>query len=287
MLSIIVPSHNKATRLYLALQVLAESTRRLAFPCEVIVVNDGSFDNTCQILENALPTFVVPFQIITHEKAGGRSVARNAGAAQAQGQRLLFIDDDILIGPTVLARHEALGEQPLVGRATILNIPWLRKVTDPFNLYANLPDRLCERITTMVQSKDALLETVAPHARRSPFESNLHRLFANDGPRWPATTGGNLSLPSTLFRQISGFDEQLGLRWGIEDLELGYRAEQVGATIEHLADVAVYHLDHDFANREADHAVALAYFRQKHGEAVGERLEAYFAGRLALESVGV
>lgn len=287
MLSIIVPSHNKATRLYLTLQVLATSTQRLAFPCEVIVVNDGSRDHTRQILENAQSTFAVPFRSIVREAAGGRSVARNTGAAQAQGQRLLFIDDDILIGPETLTRHDALGTQPLIGRATILNVPWLRKIADPFNLCANLPDRLRERITELVQSQGALLETVAPHARRSRFESDLHRLLANGGPRWPAATGGNLSLSKALFQQLGGFDEQLGLRWGVEDLELGYRAEQAGATIEHLADVMVYHLDHDLANREADHAVALAYFRRKHGEAVGARLGAYFAGLLALEAVGI
>ena len=287
MISIILPSYNKVTRLYLTLRVLAESVMNLPFACEVIVVNDGSIDHTADLLSTTQASFPVSFSIVTHIEVRGRSCARNAGAQRANGTRLLFIDDDVLVSKAVLTRHYQLGASRVLGRGTILNLPWLRKVVDPLNLCANLPERLAERVQMLIQDGEGLLERVAPHARRSSFERDLHRLLAHSEHRWLASTGGNLSVSTVLFHELNGFDEQLGLRWGVEDLEFGYRAEQAGAEIIHLDDVAIYHLDHEIANREADHEAALDYFRQKHGEQIGQRLLAYFAGDLAIEAVGI
>jgi GT2 family glycosyltransferase len=122
--------------------------------------------------------------------------------------------------------------------------------------------------------------------RRSAFERDLHRLLGSrsDSGRWPAATGGNLSIDRDFFQELGGFDRRMGLRWGVEDLELGLRAERQGAYIAHLKDVAVYHLDHPVENREADHAMNLSYFTTKHGE-LGDRLTAYFAGECRIEDV--
>lgn len=292
MLSVIIPTHNKAPRLKLCLRTLFAATRQSAVPCEIIVVDDASSDNTTAVLDSARSANHSLCHVVRRDTQGGRSVARNAGAAMANGERLLFLDDDILISPTVLESHYSVQSKPelIVARATILNLPWLRDLTDPTRRCDRVPEGLAKRLIPADITDDSLIERVAPYARRSPFEADLHRLLAAHngsaaGGRWLAATGGNLSVPREFFHQIGGFDEHMGLRWGVEDLEFGLRAECAGATIVHLHDVMVYHMDHKVSNREVDHQLALQYFSEKHGSNLGNRLAAYFAGNLDILSV--
>ncbi|MGI5825437.1 MAG: mycofactocin biosynthesis glycosyltransferase MftF, partial [Bacillota bacterium] len=63
---------------------------------EVIVVDDGSDDNTPQVAEE------LGAKVVRREKSGGPSVARNAGAAVASGEVLAFIDSDCTVDDTWL-----------------------------------------------------------------------------------------------------------------------------------------------------------------------------------------
>lgn len=62
---------------------------------EIIVVNDGSTDNTSEILEQQ--TSHIKNLIITNQRNSGVSVARNKGLITAGGQYVIFVDgDDVL-----------------------------------------------------------------------------------------------------------------------------------------------------------------------------------------------
>jgi glycosyltransferase involved in cell wall biosynthesis len=64
---------------------------------EIVVVNDGSTDQTLEILENF--EFVVPFQIINLEKNIGRPRAANLAISKSEGQYIAILDaDDLEIG---------------------------------------------------------------------------------------------------------------------------------------------------------------------------------------------
>lgn len=279
MLSIIIPTRNKATRLRVCLRTLCAETNGLSVPVEIIVVDDGSDNETARLPADA--TAAGSVRILRHPMPGGRSAARNTGAAAARGERLLFLDDDMLIGRAALERHAALARSatPCLGRATILGLPWLRSLPDPTR--SEMGGRLAGRC---LPAAGPVLPYAAALARRSPFEARLHDLLAlrpfPQPGRWLAATGGNLSVNRALFQALGGFDPHLGLRWGVEDLEFGYRAEQAGAPLVHLADVAAYHMDHPAHDRAADHALALSYFAQKHGADLGARLQAFFVGAL-------
>jgi glycosyltransferase involved in cell wall biosynthesis len=293
MLSIIVPTRDKASRLLVCLEVLSDTLRNYPIDTEVIIVDDGSRDDTRTILLEVKKRFPASLRIIGREVAGGRSVARNAGALSSNGSYLLFLDDDVLISQIALERHWVAlnenGTRTLV-RGTILNIPWLRAVQDPLNPCAKLPERLAMRLNRS-DINQSLIDQLTPYARRSHFEADLHRLLSYRESaftgRWLAATGGNLSVSREFFEQLGGFDEQMGLRWGMEDLEFGFRAGQAGAQIIHLSDVIVYHMDHDVANRASDHQAALQYFGQKHGEELGRRLSEYFAGERDILEIGL
>ncbi|MCP4656364.1 MAG: glycosyltransferase family 2 protein [bacterium] len=291
MLSIIVPTHDKVPRLRLCLQVLRAAVDGAAnLDCEVVVVDDGSTDATPELLEAVAASWDGQLRVRRLPRAIGRAAARNAGADSAAGRRLLFLDDDILADPAVLEHHERaakLADRPVLARATILNLPWLRHLDDPLGRIDSLPPRLAERVRRLGDGGRIPGEPLRQMARRSPFEADLHGLLRTHPyrGRWPASTGGNLSIDAAFFHELGGFDTAMGRRWGVEDLELGFRAEARGAYIAHLDDVAVFHMDHPVPGRDQDHRINLAYFGRKHGRRLGERLAAYFVGDGDLEEV--
>lgn len=83
-LSIILPAHNEADSLQTLLPLLKK-----AYPlAEIIVVNDGSTDNTLTISEEAGVT------VITHPHSLGNGAAIKTGVRHATGETLLLMDAD-------------------------------------------------------------------------------------------------------------------------------------------------------------------------------------------------
>lgn len=68
---------------------------------EIILVNDGSFDNSPQICDNyARADSRIK---VIHKKNGGLSDARNTGIAASRGRYLAFVDSDDYIDPSYIA----------------------------------------------------------------------------------------------------------------------------------------------------------------------------------------
>jgi len=89
MLSFIVPAHNEEQYIGACVASITHSARAIGEPFEVIVADDASTDRTAQIAAE-LGARVV------HIERRQIAAARNAGAQQAQGDILFFIDGDTL-----------------------------------------------------------------------------------------------------------------------------------------------------------------------------------------------
>jgi glycosyltransferase involved in cell wall biosynthesis len=85
--SIIIPTYNRAS-------IIADTINSVLHQTfsdfEVIVVDDGSSDNTRQVVETVSDHRVRYY----HKKNEERSMARNFGAKQAKGRYLIFLDSD-------------------------------------------------------------------------------------------------------------------------------------------------------------------------------------------------
>lgn len=99
-ISVIIPSYNAGTSLSLTLDsILAQDID--IDTVEVLIVNDGSTDNTLDIAN--LYNGVLPNIKIIDKSNGGVSSARNTGIKNAKGKFVMFLDADDTISPNALS----------------------------------------------------------------------------------------------------------------------------------------------------------------------------------------
>lgn len=110
--SVIIPLFNKAPYIEKALRsVLAQTFTDY----ELIVVDDGSQDDSANIAEKVLAESVIRNKLIRQDNAGV-SCARNRGVANSQGEYLCFLDADDWWAPSFLAEMTTLiDEYPEAG----------------------------------------------------------------------------------------------------------------------------------------------------------------------------
>jgi glycosyltransferase involved in cell wall biosynthesis len=126
-LSVIIPTYQHASAIVACLESLFLQTR---FPDEVIVVDDGSTDDTKMRLAPFLDRFVYVFQ-----ENQGEQQARMRGFEQSTGELVLFCDADVVLKPTALEKMEqALEEHPGASYAyASFRFGWKRFRSFPFD----------------------------------------------------------------------------------------------------------------------------------------------------------
>jgi len=140
----------------------------------------------------------------------GRACARNLGWRRARGRWVLFLDDDILAPPGLLAAHLAeLRTGPGVGTIG-------PAVTDP-----------------------AIID--APHFRYVDTRG-VAKLPAGPAPGKYFVTQ-NAAVPRGALARIGGFDEDFAA-YGFEDMDLGFRLEDVGIRFRVLPRPVPLHIHH-------------------------------------------
>lgn len=89
LISVIIPVYNTAPYLERCLHSVLENTYK---NIEVICINDGSTDNSLDVLRQIAATD--PRVCVIDKKNGGVSTARNRGLKEAQGEYICFVDSD-------------------------------------------------------------------------------------------------------------------------------------------------------------------------------------------------
>jgi glycosyltransferase involved in cell wall biosynthesis len=228
--SIIIPTKDKLSRLRLVLQALEP---QLTPAVELILVFDGCTPETLRGFEETeLACSPIP---IVLERNVGRSAARNRGLRRAQGEVILFLDDDRIPSPDFVARHlarHASGDCVLLGERKNIIFPE-------------------DEIDALYRSgvvRTRLQEVIAGATRDTAF--NLLNDWILSRPlhpiRWLPFFTGNASVKRRFLEQIGLFDEAF-TGWGYEDTDLGYRLSRLGLPFVRDPALMNYHLVHRFS----------------------------------------
>ena len=204
--SVVVPTRDRPGRLAALLDALRSQTLGTT-EFEVVVVDDGSGDETSALLQDARERDDLALRVVRHDVPRGPGGARNAGWRAARGAVVAFTDDDCRPAPgwlaAGLAAHERAPEAVVQGR------------TEPD------PDE---------------------RDRLGPFSRTVH--VERLGPQYETC---NIFYPRELLERLGGFDEDFGLRRpgggppGGEDTDLAWRAIELGRPTAFCEEALVFH----------------------------------------------
>lgn len=199
--SVIIPAYNAARTLP---QTLAALGATAPPPFEIIVVDDGSTDDTARLAEQRAA------RALRLEKNIGAAAAKNRGAASARGAILFFTDADIAPRPDAIALiQNALRDAATDGVVGLLdeNIPHANWASQYKNLWMNFT------YARFVNSE-----------RIGLFYTSV------------------AAIQRAKFLDLGGFDENYRGASIAEDTEFGQRAWGAGANIRLESNLRVVHL---------------------------------------------
>lgn len=101
-LTVVIPTYNGATWLPETLARISASIQEAGLEkYEVLIVNDGSSDNTVEVVGELIRHADFSLRLVT-QKNGGRFVARQTGTNEAKYPYILFVDTRVFIGKSSL-----------------------------------------------------------------------------------------------------------------------------------------------------------------------------------------
>ena len=210
-ISVVIPTYRRPALLRRCLQSLAaQDLPPDAF--EVVVVDDGSGDQTSEVLATAAANV----RGLTQPRNAGPAAARNRGVDAARGELILFMDDDIAAAPDLLATHQRLHDEGGDERLGVLGrVDW-----DP-----------SLEVTPFMQwlDRSGLQFGYDTWLREGPID-----------PPYAAFYTCNVSLHRSLLVASGGFDERFPYA-AFEDMELAFRLATQGFHLDYRPRAQGFH----------------------------------------------
>jgi glycosyltransferase involved in cell wall biosynthesis len=203
-----VPSYNRQDEI----SELLNSFKFLDFPrdrMELIIVDDGSTDQTVKIVESCQKDFPFSLKFYSQENRGP-GAARNMGMEKATGDFYVFIDSDCTVPPDWLKNlDKGLHEEK----------------ADAFGGRDSYREDFSDLLKAINFSMTSFITTGGLRGKKG-------RKLAKFYPR-----SFNMGLSRKLYKKIGGFGS---LRHG-QDIEYSHRIINSGAKVVYLHEVYVFH----------------------------------------------
>ncbi len=244
-LSVIIPTYNRAEILGETLSALESQKTDAGF--EVIIVDDGSTDNTADIAFSCRSRSRVPVSYY-YQPNRKQGAARNLGARFAEGEFLLFLGDDIVPGPDLVQKHLEKQRESRPGRGD----------TEPRVVigYTAWPEEW---------KKTRFLEFIGEQG----WQFGFSLIKDHDDVPFNFFYTSNLSMPAGLFRDSGGFDEDFTV-YGWEDIELSLRLREMGTRMVFQPEAGAFHHHPtnlaSFAERQHQVGLSACCLLEKHPE---------------------
>ena len=106
-LSLVIPAYNEAAKIERDLEAARQFLESQSYSSEILVVDDGSRDDTRTVADNygeKNGSEKVRFRILSYSQNRGKGYAVRFGVANAQGQRIAFVDAGLCVPLSYLNR---------------------------------------------------------------------------------------------------------------------------------------------------------------------------------------
>jgi len=227
MISLIIVSYNKRAYTEACLTGVLDAHERVGDePLEIIVTDNGSRDGTVEVVEairDRAARIGVDFTLIGNDRNVGACTARNQALQVARGERIAFLDNDVLVRTTrwLGGLREVLEATPDCGMVG-------PKLLYPFEPFA-------------IQCAGAGISPsgrVKYSGRGEPREAPEH----NQRRKVQCLISACWLMKREIYDRLGGLDEVFNPAQ-YEDFDLCYRAREAGYTAVYEPSVEMYHFE--------------------------------------------
>ena len=224
--TLVTPTYNWPQALEL---LLLSILNQIVLPNEVIIADDGSREDTKQLIEKFQKNFPVPLIHIWHEDLKNRKPKiMNMAIAAAKYDYIIEIDGDIIMNEHFIEDHLSYAEKGhyLYGSRATIQESFLKELFSKKIIHFNFFSKGITKRTRTI---------------RIPFLMNFSKSVDK---RSSKLRGCNMSFWRDDLIKINGFNENL-VGWGIDDSEMVQRLHNIGIKGKRLKHAGIaYHIFH-------------------------------------------
>lgn len=229
--SLVISTYNWPEALELCLMSALNQTR---MPDEIVIADDGSRDDTRQLVASYKNRFKVPVLHIWHEDLGFRlAMIRNRALRAVTGDYVIQVDGDVILDSHFVADHIDVAERGCFIRGT----------------------RCCiteEVSKQLLQEKRASLKIYSKGLKSRFNATRLPLAFSRKKREATKVKGCNMAFWKEDLVKVNGYNNQLQ-GWGHEDEELCCRLINLGLQKKIVKmHAVVYHLHHKLSSRDSE-----------------------------------
>ena len=237
--SVIIATYNRVDILKRLLQCWKKIDDNTSCSYEIIFSDDGSDDETLDLLKNYKG---LPIVILKNEHHGASS-ARNHAVNKAKGELLIFTGDDIFPSIDFIEKHWSYYKKNGQITATLGRIEWQVGIKRTY-LMTHITEIGCEQFGFVALPKYS--------------EVDFRHFYTS-----------NISISAAAIKSLEIAFNPAFTKCNFEDIELGYRLSKLGVKIFYAPDIVAYH-DHvyddvdAFCTRQKSAGEMLAVFKRLH-----------------------
>lgn len=248
MISVLICTHNKCKFLDLT---LSGYTIQSLKEFEIIIVDDGSIDNTKQIVDKYRKLLTL---VYVYQERQGIACARNKALELARGKQIIITDDDRIPSPNFVFEHkQMLDTYPktvVIGREDIIVSFWQPQLqlnfNDGFKFFLEHKEIISDSEKQLIFCDEIQKDFYKTIQKYYVGQSNNSLFLSTIGPHemmWSRAYGGNISFDSSYCANAIRFDK--GYKgYGGEDIDFSFQLYNQNFSFVYLERAINFHQEH-------------------------------------------
>lgn len=225
---VVIVNWNTGDHLTACLRSIADACRTAHELERVVVVDNASTDDSLASVAE-LP---LPLTVIRNDENRGFGAACNQGAREGGADLILFLNPDTRPAPDAIDRTVAFMADAGSAGVGICGARMVGAEGDPVLSYSRFPTLWM--LVTMMTGLSRAFPGRFPPQRVAPAEPDASGIVDQ-------VIGAFFLVRRPLFEALDGFDERFFVY--MEEVDLAYRARQLGHSSYHLSTASVYHAE--------------------------------------------